>query len=94
MERLDTKSIGGFLKDLTKIEFNYLQHVINIVEGINYLIDNFKLTPIEVCEKFKIAVINYDDFIKGNFEYNIGHISALEYWSKQLRIKQIEDEKK
>jgi hypothetical protein len=75
--KINTKKIGVILKALDGADYIYLEHCMNMRKGINNLIKRHNLSKNDVCERFKITPKNYEDFIKGNYNYSINDIACL-----------------
>jgi len=69
--KIDNKKVGQFLKSINEAERIYLVHTLNLSSSINRLINKFNLSKEEVCSKFDIELKKYNDFICGNYEYDL-----------------------
>jgi hypothetical protein len=72
-----TRKIGQFLKALTQEEYIYLSHVVAIRSEIESLIFKHKLDKKRFCELFEIKPNKYNDFVKGNYNYDLHDMARL-----------------
>ena len=72
-----TRNIGQFIKALTKEEYIYLSHVVAIRNEIEALIFKHKLDKKRFCELFAIKPNKYNDFVKGNYNYDLHDMAKL-----------------
>lgn len=89
---INTKKIGSFLKSLNEAERGYLGHTFNLSNSIKRLIVKFNLTKKEVCEKYDIKPNHYNDFICGNWNYDLKAMAKTNAWFIELESKALEDE--
>jgi len=89
---VDAKKVGLFMKELSDVEFIYLTNIIPIVKGIKEYIKKYPLSKNEFCEKFDVKPTNYQNFISGNYEYNIMHVAKLNAAFAQKAIEEIAKE--
>ena len=75
----DFKKIGKFLKELTPTEYRYMELTMQMVSGFNDLIARFKLTKEDFCEKFEIKPAQYENYVKGNYNYSIEDMIKLQF---------------
>lgn len=68
---INTKKVGSFLKGLNEAERIYLGHVFNLSNSIQRLIKKFELTKKDVCTHYEIKPNRYNDFISGNWNYDL-----------------------
>lgn len=68
---INTKKVGSFLKGLNEAERIYLGHVFNLSNSIQRLIKKFELTKKDVCTHYEIKPNKYNDFISGNWNYDL-----------------------
>lgn len=75
--KIDTKKIGNFIKSLNDVEYRYLELTMQFIGGLQSLVEKYKLSKEEVCERFHIAFEKYDDYVSGNFNYSLADLSCL-----------------
>lgn len=68
---INTKKVGSFLKGLNEAERIYLGHTFNLSNSIKQLIKKFELTKKDVCTHYEIKPNRYNDFISGNWNYDL-----------------------
>jgi transcriptional regulator with XRE-family HTH domain len=87
------KKIGRFLKGLEPVEYRYLESIMQVVSGLQSLIKKHELSQERFCELFGIKANKYEDYIKGNYNYNVSDMAKLNAIYIQLeteKIKQID----
>lgn len=89
--KINTKKVGLFLKDLNEAERIYLGHVFNLSNSIMRLIKKFDLTKKEVCEKYEIKPNKYNDFICGNWNYDLKIMAKTNAWFIELETEALEE---
>lgn len=89
--KIDTKKIGTFLKSIDGAEYIYMQHCMEMRNGITNLIKRHNLSKQEVCEKFKIKPIKYNDYIKGNYNYSVMDMACLNAAFMELEAEKLKD---
>ncbi len=89
--KINTKKVGLFLKDINEAERIYLGHVFNLSNSILRLIKKFDLTKKQVCEKYGIKPSKYNDFICGNWNYDLREMSLTNCWFIELETVALED---
>jgi hypothetical protein len=89
--RINNKKVGQFLKSINEAERIYLVHTLNLSSSINRLIDKFDLSKEEVCSKFGIELKKYNDFVCGNYMYDLRIMSITNAWFIELETKALED---
>jgi transcriptional regulator with XRE-family HTH domain len=92
MEKLDSKKVQAFLKNLTSVEFRYLELSIQIVSNLQMLIKRYKLDKERFCELFHISPKRYENYIKGNTTYKLDDMATLNYVYQQLETEKIQHE--
>jgi hypothetical protein len=88
---IDTEKIGLFLKSMNGAEYIYLQHCMEMRNGISSLIKRHNLSKEDVCERFKIEPEIYDDYVKGNYNYSIMDMARLNAAFMALEVKKLEE---
>lgn len=86
---IDSKRIKKFLSETTGANYQFLSAMMDVRNGINNIITNYKLSKEEVCERFGVNKRKYNDFIHGNYEYDLKIMAVIndtfcEYESKKL----------
>ena len=84
----DTKKVGKFLKGLTEVEFRYLQLTMQVVHGIKILFNKYNLTKERFIELFDIKEKDYNNYITGNYTYNISDMAKLDTVHEILGMEQ------
>jgi len=82
--KLDSKKIGYFIKDLSHAELIYTMHVINFITALELIVK--ETTSDELCKRFGIKQRNYINFIKGNYNYDIYHVTTLKAWINEIEL--------
>lgn len=72
-----TKEIGRFLKSLDTAERIYLDHCFRISNSIRNIVNETRPQKDVFCAKFKIPLKRYDDFLSGNYDYDLYHTAVL-----------------
>lgn len=85
------KEIGRFLKSLDTAERIYLDHCLRISNSIKNLIDQTQAPKEQVCSRFKISVRRYNDFICGNYNYDLYHTAVLNAWWYAVETEKLKD---
>ena len=88
---INSKEIQKFLGSLNKVEFVYVEHAIRIVNSINNLIEEFSIPKEVICSSFEIKICEYDNFIKGNFEYTLKDIAVINSLHYQYNAEKIKE---
>lgn len=88
---INTKKIGSFLKSINEAERIYLGHTFNLSNSILRLIKKFDLTKKEVCEKYGIKPKKYNDFICGNWNYDLKIMAKTNAWFIELETESLEE---
>lgn len=81
---IDIKKIGTFLKSVDGAEYEYLGHCMGVRNKIQDLIKRYNLSKEEFCSMIGLNPKKYDDFIKGNCNYNINELASLSYHAVRL----------
>lgn len=94
MEKLDSKKVRLFLKELNQVEFRYLELTMQIVSDLQMLIKRYKLDKKRFCELFHINAKVYDRYTKGDFNYTVNDMATLNAVYQQLEIERIKEEER
>lgn len=89
---LNSRKIGKFLKDLNVAEFNYLRHVVQLRTSIQSLMKTHKVTKAQLCKEMRIRPDKFQDFITGNFNYDVGHLSRLNAFFMALETEKLKED--
>ena len=92
MEKLDAKKVQKFMKDLTSVEFRYLELTIQIAGELQRIVKRYKLDKKRFCELFHISPKRYENYIKGNTTYKLDDMATLNAVYQQLEIERIKEE--
>jgi hypothetical protein len=92
MEKLNAKKVGMFLKNLTGVEYRYLELTMQMVSSMESIIRKYNLDKNEFCKLFEIKLSNYDNYTKGNWNYAVDDMSQLDYVYKKLEKERLENE--
>jgi hypothetical protein len=87
------KKIGLFLKDLTPVEYRYMEITMQLVSAFQDIIKRHKLSRERFCELFHISDKKYDNYVCGNYTYSVHDMAVLNAVAIQLeteRAQQIE----
>lgn len=85
------KKIGTFLKNLTPVEYRYMELTMQMVSAFNGLIERHKLTEERFCELFHIKPAKYQDYIKGNYNYSVRDMATLNAVVIQLETEKAQE---
>jgi len=77
MKKDNFKKVKLFLKDLTPVEYRYMELTMQMVSAFNELIHRHKLTKERFCELFHINANKYDNYICGNYTYTVNDMAVL-----------------
>lgn len=89
--KIDTKKIGIFLKSIDGAEYIYMQHCIDMRNGINNLIKRYDLTKEDVCRRFRIKPTKYNDYLKGNYNYSLKDMACVNAAFMELESEKLKD---
>ena len=89
MEKLDSKKVRTFLKNLTSVEFRYLELTMQMVSSMDSMIKRYKLDKKKFCELFHINPKVYDRYTKGDFNYSVHDMATLNAVYQQLEKERI-----
>lgn len=92
MEKLNSKKIKSFLKEINEVEYRYLELTMLIVSGIKLLIRKYNLTKEQFCELFGISPKVYDRYICGDFTYKLDDMVTLNHSFQKLEKQRIDEE--
>lgn len=92
MEKLNTKKIKTFLKEINVLEYRYLELTMQIVSGIKNLIQRYNLTKEEFCELFHIKPSSFENYICGNYNYKLDDMATLNYVYQKLETEKVKEE--
>jgi hypothetical protein len=92
MEKLDSKKVRTFLKNLTSVEFRYLELTMQMASGMQNLIQRYKLDKQRFCDLFGINAKVYERYIKGDFNYTLDDMALLNANYQLLEIERIKEE--
>lgn len=87
-----SKEIRKFLTGLTDVEFRYLRIQISLANDARNMIDEFKLSRERFCELMQLKPSQYNQYIKGGFDYTIKHMALLQAAYFTLKSEQAEKE--
>jgi hypothetical protein len=88
----NTKKVRMFLKNLTPIEFRYMELTVQLVSSMQNLIKRFNLDKDEFCKLFSIKPYQYNDYTKGNWNYAIDDMATLNYVYQKLEKQRIDED--
>lgn len=71
------KRVRQFLKDLTPVQFRYLELTMQMASSMQDLVKRFKLSKEDFCKMFEIKPAKYNDYIKGNYNYSVHDMAML-----------------
>jgi predicted transcriptional regulator len=94
MEKLNSKKIKSFLREINDVEYRYLELTMQIVSGIKSLISRYNLSKEEFCKLFGITPKVYDRYICGDFTYKLDDMATLNYAYQKLEKQRIDEEEK
>lgn len=92
MEKLDSKKVRTFLKDINSVEFRYLELTVQMASGLQNLIQRYKLDKKRFCDLFGINARVYDGYIKGDFNYTVEDMALLNANYQLLETERIKQE--
>ena len=87
---IDSKRIKKFLSETTGANYQFLSAMMDMRNAINSMITKYKLSKDEVCERFGVSKRKYNDFILGNYEYDLKIMSVVNAIFCEYEAKQIE----
>jgi hypothetical protein len=88
---IDSKRIKKFLSETTGANYEFLTAMIDMRKAINSLIRNYNLSKDEVCERFGVSKRKYNDFILGNYEYDLQIMATVNALFCEYEAKRIEE---
>ena len=75
--KIESTKIKQFLLSLTEQDFIYLKHVTDISKHCKLLIREHNISKADFCEKMHIKPRQYNDFIKGAYDYTLMDMARL-----------------
>ena len=73
----DYNMVRKFISELTTSEFRCAELTIQFVKAYNDLIKRHQLTKEDFCKLFNVKSKNYNNFIKGNYNYTVNDMAIL-----------------
>ena len=92
MKTDEFKTVRQFLKELTPVQFRYLELTMQMAGSMQDMIKRHKLTKERFCELFQIKPAKYNDYIKGNFNYSVHDMAMLNANHIKLETERIQKE--
>jgi hypothetical protein len=89
--KIDAKKIGAILKSLDGAEYLFMKHCMVMRDNINVLIEKHGLTKEDVCEKFRINPSEYNNYLKGNYNYSVKDMACLDATFMELESKKLKE---
>lgn len=89
--KLDTKKIRLFLKSMEGAELIYLRYTMTIRQNLESLISEHLLTKDKICERFKIKPSQYNNFVKGDYNYTLEHLAMINAAFVELESEKIKE---
>lgn len=93
--KLDNKAIQQFLGGLNDCERRYLETTLDVSNNIlNVIKNNEWITKEVICSTFDIPDQEYEEFINGNWEYDVktfARLNSLYAECERRKIKKIVD---
>jgi hypothetical protein len=83
----DYKKVRKFISGLTPSEFRCAELTIQFVNAYNDLIKRHQLTKEDFCELFSVKPSNYNNFIKGCYNYTVTDMAILNSVHAKLEAK-------
>ena len=77
MKKDDYKMVRKFISELTPSEFRYAELTMQFVNAYNDIIKRHQLSKEDFCKLFNVKPKNYNNFIKGNYNYNVNDMAIL-----------------
>lgn len=69
--------------EISDAQFHYLEHIVHFVRSIKNVLKQLNSTPEDFCARFSLPLEEYNNFITGNFNYNIEQLTVLNMiWSE------------
>jgi predicted transcriptional regulator len=69
-----------------------MELTMQIVSGLQNLIKRYKIDKDEFCKLFSIKPSQYNNYIKGNWNYAIDDMATLNYTYQKLEKQKIDEE--
>lgn len=86
--KIKTKQIGSFLGGLNPAERRFLEMSMNLSNNIQSLVkDNDWVTQEVFCSRVGIDIEKYNDFISGNWNYDMMNIAAINALHAECEMK-------
>lgn len=89
--KIDTKKIGLFLKSMDGAEYLYMQQSMEIRNSIERLIKRYNLSKQDVCQRFKIKPLQYNNYVKGNYNYSVMDMARINACFMELEMEKLKD---
>lgn len=88
--KIDTKKVGLFLRNVNPAEYNFLQLCMQIRNSIETLSQRHELSKKEICNRLKIKPAKHNDFIKGCYNYKLTDTAELNALYMELETEMLE----
>lgn len=86
--KIDSKKVHQIVRDLEGAEARYLFNILNTSFRIQKLISDFKITKKDFYEEFKIKPAQYNDYVKGAFNYTINDMVLLDMVQNKYELRE------
>lgn len=77
MSKDKNNKVNKFLSELNDWEFRHLELIVSLVSSIKALNENYMLTRERFCELLKINDSDYENYLKGNYEYTLNDMVSI-----------------
>lgn len=88
---LDIKKVGRFIKSLSDTEYIYLGASMSMRDHIQKLLKLSNASKEEFCKKFEINPAKYNDFIKGNYNYDCKDMAVVNAWFMEIEMERLKE---
>lgn len=76
--KLNARKVKSALRKFNDLEFRYLRLQISFANDARTLIKDFKLSKEEFCKLMDIYEFEYDDYIRGSYEYSVMSMAKIQ----------------
>jgi transcriptional regulator with XRE-family HTH domain len=92
MKDNEFKKVRDFLKGLNPIQFRYLELTVQLAAQFQSLIQGYGLSKEKFCELFEIKPAQYNNYIKGNYNYSVNDMAMLTAVYRKLETERVQKE--
>lgn len=77
-KKVTTNQIIKFLAKVESYQTRFIEIQLQLASNAKMIVNEYNVGEVEFCNKLKISIKDYDNFIKGGYNYTIEHMSILQ----------------